>query len=339
MAGTDILAQIVFNLILIITTLPALFVVMWTNIICNFFPGSKSTLQPFNARMIGCAWKCTLALTCCIVPVRLTGMDEVCKQLNERDGKPRLILFNHLSFFDTMLLTTLFPFRLTGSCRMMASEHLFKMPVVGTLVAGPGHLKIPFKNHETKTAEPEAGNAAALSKGSKADFSVDKEAVAKVMQNFEAFVGAGNIGAWFPEGRLNPHPKELQQFRAGGFALATRLDCSIHCCVFAGIEVFWNRKAPVGGKPANVGVNGFELCSSSFDLIKELSEGKEVDEKAMCILIANHAQKRMQEERDRMVADNWVSQLPDYPDESADPKKEPLVAEMGNPDGENNVIV
>lgn len=309
------LAKVFFNLVLILQTLPVVLIVGINNCIIGCFPGTAGCLQPLNAKITAIGWKLTLMITCCVVSIKKTGADEVMKDLVAKDGKPRLIIFNHLSFFDTILITTMYPLSVVSQTKMMASEHLFRMPLIGTIVKGPGHFKVPFKNQETKKADEGTEPQAPGKKGSVADFSVDKEAVAKVMEQFEEHVRSGKVGAWFPEGRLNPHPKTMQTFRAGGFALATHMDVAIYCGVFAGFEVFWHRKSALGGTPSNCAVHNFKLCDSSFDLVKELSDGKEdLTEKAKCILIANHAQKRMQEERDRLVAEGWVSQLPDDDD-------------------------
>lgn len=338
----ECLGKIIFNFMLIIFTLPIVILVGINNLIWGCFPGTAACLQPLSARITAASWTLMMWVCCCIVPIKKTGVDEVKKDMLAGNGKPRLMIFNHLSFFDTILICTIFPLSVIAQTKMMSSEHLFRMPLIGTIVKGPGHFKVPFKSQETKKEEAPAEGAAPLNaRGSVADFAVDKDEIAKVMAAFEAHVASGKIGAWFPEGRMNPHPKEVQQFRAGGFAIATHIDTAIYCGVFAGFEVFWNRKSALGGVPSNCAVHTFKLCDSSYALAKELAGGDDskLSEKEKCVLIANHAQKRIQEERDRIVNDGWVTQLPeDSPvaDKAKDEKKEPLV-ELGAQEKEETV--
>merc|ERR1740117_2156057 len=108
-------------------------------------------------------------------------------------------------------------------------------------------------------------NSAALN-----DFSVDKDSVNKIQMQFKDHVRSGNLGTWYPEGRLNPGTgTELQQFKAGGFALAAEIDCEIWCMNLLGANVAWPNKAPMGGVPSSVGVSTHLLCESSFEFVKQ----------------------------------------------------------------------
>merc|ERR1712129_340670 len=134
---------------------------------------------------------------------RVTGAKELDASFRAHQGKPRLIILNHLSFMDALVAITLFSSSINGNMKSMASEHLFSMPILGAISSAAGHFRIPFKTLKTKkAADPEQGSIA--------DMSVDKEGVAKSIAQFEQWVKDGNIGSWFPEGRLNPHPSELQ---------------------------------------------------------------------------------------------------------------------------------
>jgi len=251
-------------------------------------------------RLLAVAWKPLLFFTCCVVRMRKEGVDEVSAEIVKNFGKPQLIILNHMSFFDILAAVMVFPCAVGARVRVMASEHVFRTPIVGTLAGGAGHLSVPFKDQSTQKVEGQIGSVA--------NFAVDKEAVANIQEQFEAWVKAGNVGGWFPEGRMNPNPDVLQQFRAGGFQLALHLDCAIYCTVYAGFDVFWNRKAGIGGEPSNVSVKAFTLCKSSFELIQQLTQGKgDLTDHDKSILLANHAQARMQEEYDRVLSDGWVS--------------------------------
>lgn len=47
------------------------------------------------------------------------------------------------------------------------------------------------------------------------DFTVDKEAQARVTGELDSFIGSGGGLCIFPEGQLNSNPRTLQQFRRG----------------------------------------------------------------------------------------------------------------------------
>lgn len=251
-----------------------------------------------------------LRTLCCFLGIRIEGVREMNAALDARAEKPRLLIMNHQSLFDVMVLASVLSPRSGGDLKALMSSHVAEIPITGGIVTGCGHFAIPFKSQETKAAE----NAA---EGSIADFSVDKDAVQRVMGQFEEWVRTGHIGFWFPEGRLNPNPLKLQTFRAGGFKVAVDIDAEIWCVCAGGFEVFWHRKAPIGGVPANCRVKAFKLCDSSSALLKELAEGDDtIDDKQKQLLIANHAQDKMQEVRDEITADPWVSKSPQSEDHS-----------------------
>lgn len=308
------LGKFYFNLVLVLVVAPVLLVCqinMWIACCC---PGCLEGVYRVNKKIIGFGFQLTNLLSCCVLGRRIK-VDEMNASLSASPGKPRLVILNHLSFMDTILISSLISLRNISEVKMLAAEHLFNMPFIGLLVKSAGHLKVPFKTQATKKTGDEEGSVA--------DFSVDKDQIQKVMDQFDNWVRDGHIGSWFPEGRMNPNPPVLQQFRAGGFALAVHTDCEIWCAVSAGLEVFWPRKSAVGGSPANVSLEAFCLCKSSHALIEELSAGKtDVDDKQRGILIANHAQHLMQERRDKIVAEGWVS-VDNSPPEPEKKTKEP----------------
>lgn len=222
---------------------------------------------------------------------QMTGIQDMRNGLNAAGGKPRCLLLNHLSFFDSILVTGLLPFHAISDMKTFAAGHVMKLPVVGTISTACGHLTVPFAG--TKDG----------------DFSVDKEAVAKVQKEMDEHVRAGGIGCWFPEGQLNSGDgTKLMQFRAGGFHLPSSVDCEIWCVCALGNAVMWPRKAAVGGIRAKIGLTCFRLCESSLSLVEnvEATEGVPL-ERAKALHLANLAQNRFQEELDKHVAGGWCS--------------------------------
>jgi len=312
------LGMVIFAFFLVTFTLPGWFFARILLTIECCFPSYKARTNYYSKVFIGWMWWLAIKFCCCILRIHVEGLDEMNKSMMEKDGQPRLLMMNHTSFMDALWVASAFKSSIAGNMKAFAAGHLFKMPFLGGISYAAGHFPIPFKDSGAKPPpkpkqDAPPADGAMQPQGSAADFSVDKDAVAKVQEEFNDWVKTGHIGAWFPEGRLNPHPNTMQQFRAGGCKVAAQVDCQIWCVCLAGFEVFWHRKAPVGGAPANCKIKCFKLADSSFDLLKQLSSGESVDEKQKSLLLANHAQAKFQETRDTLNADPWVSLLPSAP--------------------------
>lgn len=301
------LGRICFAVFIILFTLPVWIIVKVNMCFAACCPSCLPWVHSSTKAMVGWAWWWAVKFQCCFLRLRLDGLDEMNRSLAASSGKPRLIILNHLSFMDALMTAALLSTRNARELKSLASAHLFAMPILGGIGQAAGHYAIPFKSHETKKAAGEGG-------GSVADFSVDKDAVAVVMDQFTDWVRQGNIGCWFPEGRLNPVPSKLQTFRAGGFKIALEVDCEVWATVAAGFEVYWHRKAPIGGAPASCKMKAFKVCDSTHSLVADLANGQDVDDKEKCLLIANYAQAEMQKVRDEFNVDPWVSKLPEKDD-------------------------
>jgi len=168
---------------------------------------------------------------------------------------------------------------------MFVSSHLFKMPILSSIVTCMRHLAVPFK----ASADSDS-------------FELDRELMAKRQEELEDHVRAGNIAGWFPEGRMNPGDEaEVGMFRAGGFAMAARVDVEIWCVAFRGNATCWPRKSAVGGMPASVGVEIFKLCDSSFDYLAAAPGGRLAGEREKTIFLANSARERIQAGVDQLA--------------------------------------
>lgn len=252
----------------------------------------KGKFCGFMYRTINIFWWLTLKL-CCWVQVRHDGVRECRKGINASAGKPRIILINHVSFLDSLLVIGSLPFREIASTKTLAAAHLAKMPVIGAISMACGHLFVPFK-----------------SKALSDDMGVDKDKVAEVQQAMEVHVAAGNVGAWYPEGKLNlGDQSQLQTFRAGGFALPAKVDCEIWCIAHVGNGVCWPAKATLGGKPCRIKVKYFRLCESSKALADTMPAPPAGEDplRARSIFLAQRAQAAMQSEIDAIVSEGWAS--------------------------------
>lgn len=221
------------------------------------------------------------------IRVKLVGYKEF-KSMGS-SGRPIVIIANHASFMDTILLVCLLPLTKVSQVKMFVANNLLKMPLLGTIVRAMGHLPVPFKSTE------------------EGKFELDKELMAERQQDLETHLKNGHIGGWFPEGTMAPTKRpneEVGMFRAGGFTVAVNADCEVWCCTFHGIISCWPTKAAVGGNPALINIQFFKLCDSTQMYLKE--NGKE-DLKSQTVFIANEAQAKMQAALSEFDAKNPIS--------------------------------
>jgi len=296
------LAKTLFNLVLIVFTLVPYLVAKIGLCLtsCCKTSGRRVLAKLFNP-FLTLMWRLMFSL-CFWIRFDCDGLDEFRKSM--QGTKPRILIQNHISFLDAMIGASCGPISTAWNQKSLGSDHLFKMPALGTIMQAWGHLCVPFKTQKTKQADSgNSGGDPSKRPGSVADFSVDKDKVARVMKEFEDHVASGGIGSWFPEGRMNPDPipSKLQTFRAGGFSIATNVDCEVWCMVTFGNEVCWPRKASLGGNPCRIGVKYFKLCDSTFEYFKKANIDESDDKKHQRLYIANEAQRLMQAEYDLMA--------------------------------------
>jgi len=271
MGCLDTLGVIAFNVnLLLCTTLSYIIakVGSFCECCCPLRPGAKRTRLVLWITCI--CWRLLFALSCW-VRVRVDGLDEYRRKLGS-SRRPCIIVSNHLSFLDTMLLVPLTPLTKVTRVKMLVSSHLLKMPFLRTIVRMMGHIVVPFK----RGADP-------------GSFELDKDLMAIRQQQLEDHVRAGGIAGWFPEGRMNTSdPLEVGMFRAGGFALPVHLDVEIWCVAFVGNSRCWPRTAAAGGRPSQIRARIFRFCDSSWAAAAPANGGPgPEDEKQAAIYLAN----------------------------------------------------
>lgn len=256
---------------------------------------AREAVSRFTKRSVLLAWRAALVLSCCWIRIRTRGLRTMRRGLSSASGRPRVVIINHASQFDAILSLSLMPLGAVAQVKTLASEHVFRMPVVGFLMKAMRQLRVPFKTQSSD------------------DFTVDKGEMSKVQQELEDWVRAGNIALWFPEGRLNRSDVTvLEQFRAGGMQLPVHVDCEIWCMVCLGNAACWPLKAALGGRPCRIDVRCFQLCKSSHQLLQE-STGcplESLDDRAKSISLANTAKDSMQAQLDEIIAEGWASISP-----------------------------
>jgi len=224
------------------------------------------------------AFRATLACASCFISVKMDGLEDFHEAFRGGSSvKPVVIVANHTSFLDVMLALSMMPLAASGNVKMFVSNHLVKMPFLGSIVRGMEHLVVPFK-----------------AVGSDGGFEIDKELMAERMATLKAHVENGGTAAWFPEGKINAgNPCELQQFRAGGFSLPCEVDCDVWCISFVGNSQCWPRNSMVGGSPCKIHVKLTQLCSSSAAFLFKAGLAK-ADGRDRALFLATASQRQVQ---------------------------------------------
>jgi len=299
------LGTVGFVTVIMIFTLPVALILKICTWIVNCLGGrGRQTLAGLSYRMLNIAWWLSITL-CFWVCYKTEGLGELRRGMNKSRGKPRIMLVNHSSFFDSILGVALMPFCAVADSKTLASDHLLKIPVIAAVAVACDHLMVAYKSTNVD------------------DFSVDKNSVTVLQEKFKSHVKNGGLGVWYPEGRLHPGTGvTLQQFKAGGFNLCHDVDCEIWLLTFLGNNVFWPKEAPVGGKPSRIGICARKLTDSSTEFTKGIAVEEGQDRgRQESLHLATECQKAMQSDMDRMVRENWGSIKPEKPD-----KSKPLLA-------------
>mmetsp|Transcript_71211 Transcript_71211/g.159393 ORF Transcript_71211/g.159393 Transcript_71211/m.159393 type:complete len:284 (-) Transcript_71211:166-1017(-) len=274
--GTQ-LGIVVFNLFMVLFTLPAFLVAK----VCVLL-GAVKPMEPgcFREKLVlvfTCImWRCTMCCAALWVRQDIEGLAEFRSTLCQ-SGRPAVIVSNHASFMDTILLVTYMPLAKQARIKMFVSSHLLKMPIIGTIASAMGHKAVPFK-----------------ATGAVGGHELDKDLMAKRQKELELHVAGGGLAGWFPEGTMNRGDvRQIGTFRKGGFTLAVHVDVEIWCVAFNGNTTCWPSSAPVGGRPCTIRANIFRLCDSSHQYVRDakLELG---DEDGSSLHLANAAQARVQ---------------------------------------------
>jgi len=292
MGFLDSLAVIGFNLVLVGCTIPPYIVAKVAVLTSKLKPIGLKSARTQAVLFTTCIFWRVLFGLCCWVRVRAPDLSSF-RRLMGSTGRPVVVVANHMSFLDTILLVSMMPLSHIVKIKMFVSGALLKMPCVGTIIRAAGHIAVPFKAGSDINS-----------------FELDRELMAKRQQDLEDHVRQGGVGGWFPEGRLNPGDVSVVgQFRAGGFILPVHVDVEVWCAAFVGNSVCWPRASGVGGHAASIGARHFRLCESSWDFVSKANGGPGLeDEQAACRFLANAAHARVQKAVDELISEGFVGQ-------------------------------
>jgi len=286
MGSLETMGVVLFNVFLILFTLPAYLIAKMFIVTATCMPMGADSWRSRVVLVCTCiAWR-TLLWISCWVRIDYEGLREIRSTLGS-SGRPAVIVANHSSFLDSILLGSMLSLSKVAHLKMLVSSHIFKMPCLGTICQAMGFVCVPFKH------------------GGSGTFETDKELMAVSQRQLEDHLFEGNVAMWFPEGTMNRiNVQDVQKFRAGGFTLAVNKDLEIWCVALQGPSVCWPAKSSVGGKASKVGVRIFRLCESSQSWLK--AQGMDItDHNACAICLANSTHDQIQEHVNQLVTDGF----------------------------------
>ena len=202
-------------------------------------PGlSRARRAGYSLMLLQAAWRFSLRVTPWVrfrpdarfaENVRAFGEDVVARGEHQDGARSVMILGNHTSFMDSMLIATEIPAGAAYYSRTYMSEKLFSLPLLGTICAACDQFSVDF--------------------GGKQGFKVNKEKMEKTDALVDKHLEAGGLLSFFPEGEINKNPSEIMLVRYGGMKKALQFDAKMYVFVTNGCHVMWPRKAQISGRP------------------------------------------------------------------------------------------
>jgi 1-acyl-sn-glycerol-3-phosphate acyltransferase len=227
------------------------------------------------------------------------------QQPDKRDKRPTILLSNHTSFLDAILLTCLAPWRLVHLHVVLMKASLLKIPLLGSILVSEGHLPV----HREKESDG-------------AKVSKDKSHI--LTKQMEETLDERQILFLFPEGTQNKGDcSKLQPFRYGSFKLAIQKDAAVWGWVALGNNESWPASAAIGGLPASIRSSVIELAPEGalahlkrLGVPLQVKEGQTADQllQEQCEALTQAMQQTMQQELDRLGAARDVKMMHREPD-------------------------
>jgi 1-acyl-sn-glycerol-3-phosphate acyltransferase len=184
-------------------------------------------------------------------------------ELSLQSGIPprSVLLSNHTSFMDSLLIPSILPHKINFRIRTLYKHTLGQVPVFGPIMHRTGNFPVYFTRNESKS------------------FTVDQAKQAVVTDMVEAhLVDDHGVLLLYPEGRINENPKQLLSFRRGTFKIVLEHKPTAVGMVIVGDNVSWPHDSPIGGFPADIFVKFFpiELDYDSNRELLQISESARV---------------------------------------------------------------
>jgi 1-acyl-sn-glycerol-3-phosphate acyltransferase len=255
-------------------------------------PGlSRARRAGYSLMLLQAAWRFSLRVTPWVrfrpdarfaENVRAFGEDVVARGEHQDGARSVMILGNHTSFMDSMLIATEIPAGAAYYSRTYMSEKLFSLPLLGTICAACDQFSVDF--------------------GGKQGFKVNKEKMEKTDALVDKHLEAGGLLSFFPEGEINKNPSEIMLVRYGGMKKALAFDAKLYIFLSEGCPQMWPRKTPVGGRPSTIKYSVRCLApNGARALASELLANSENKSKPGHVLLAEHVRAEMQASLDVLL--------------------------------------
>lgn len=280
-ALSDGLARFIFNVLVLASLLPAWLVAVSFSTVHWLLPDpTRARLQEKVAQtlilILVLEWRCVFAL-CIWIHIEIDGLQNFRQELG-KSGRPSVLLMNHLSFLDTLLAVSFASLAHAGDVRVLVSNHVFKLPLLGTIMKCMGLPEVPFTGSDLN------------------DLRVDSDGMEQSMAFLEEHVQRGGVAAWFPEANRNRgSPRQLQQFRAGAFKIPVKYDVEVWCVAMVGQETCWPVSSMLGGKPAHIRAKIVRLAESSHEMLAAGGHSDTLDERAKALFLAGRVRSMAQQ--------------------------------------------
>lgn len=151
----------------------------------------------------------------------------------EKD-KPCVIMANHVSRIDGILLASILGPHLQSKSKFLISKNAYSNPLAAEVFDKVGCFPIPFK-----TNNPD-------------ETSINKEEFKKTQELIDNHLSDGGQLVYFPEGNLNKTPDKLMPFRRGFFSTIIKHKLPIYVITTTGTGDLWAREDSLPGNSATI---------------------------------------------------------------------------------------
>ena len=145
-----------------------------------------------------------------------------------------VIMSNHVSKIDGILLASILGPHLTSRSKFLISKNAYSNPIAAEVFDKVGCFPIPFKSNNPD------------------DCSIDKDEYQKTKKLIDEHLRNNGQLVYFPEGSLNKTPETLMPFRRGFFSTIIEHKLPIYVITTTGTGDLWAREDHLPGNSATI---------------------------------------------------------------------------------------